>query len=439
MGSDWRTAKLSDVYEFRSGLSKPRTAFGTGFPFLTFKDVFYNTFTPEILGDLVVSTEREREQGSVLRGDVFLTRTSETQDELGMSCVALRDYRDATFNGFCKRLRPKRSNEILPEYAGYYFRSPSFRRAVTAMSSLSTRASLNEEMLERLAVVLPSLATQRAIADVLKSLDDKIELNRKTNETLEAMARTLFKSWFVDFDPVRAKAEGRAPSGMDAATVALFPSEFVESALGPIPERWSATPVYDIAKYVNGAAYKAFEPNDERRGLPIIKIAELKAGVTAQTKFSDVSMPEKYRLRTGDILFSWSGNPDTSIDTFIWAHGDAWLNQHIFRVDLHSPNDRSFVLATLKYLRPAFAEIARNKQTTGLGHVTAGDMQRLLVVNPDAGVLTAWERLVSPLFAATFRNELESLTLARVRDELLPRLLSGEVSVTHGERLAAQV
>jgi type I restriction enzyme S subunit len=312
-----------------------------------------------------------------------------------------------------------------PKFVSYFLKTIDFY----SCSDKAAVPGVNRNHLHELPVRVPPLAEQRAIACILGALDDKIELNRKISATLEAIARALFKSWFVDFDPVRAKAEGRAPSAMDAETAKLFPSEFVDSEHGSIPKGWTVVPVYDIATYVNGAAYKAFQPNDERRGLPIIKIAELKAGVTAQTKFSEVAMPEKYRLRTGDILFSWSGNPDTSIDTFVWAHGEAWLNQHIFRVDFRTPTDRSFVLATLKCLRPVFAEIARNKQTTGLGHVTAGDMQRLLVVKPDPGVLGAWDRVAAPLFATVFRNELESLSLARLRDELLPRLLSGALDV----------
>jgi type I restriction enzyme S subunit len=316
---------------------------------------------------------------------------------------------------------------------------------------------LNQQILNSIQVSIPASEDDRfQIAKALAAFDDKIDLNRRINQTLEAMAQALFKSWFVDFDPVKAKIaaiqQGRDPlraamsaiSGKPeteldalppeqyeqlAATAALFPAEMEESELGEIPRGWQTLPVYDIATYVNGTAFKAFQPNDERRGLPIIKIAELKAGVTAQTKFSDVAMPEKYRLRTGDILFSWSGNPDTSIDTFIWAHGDAWLNQHIFRVDIHSPNERAFVIATLEYLRPVLAEIARNKQTTGLGHVTVGDMQRLLVVKPEEQALAAWDRMAAPIFAAAFRNEADSISLTQLRDTLLPKLLSGELPV----------
>jgi len=308
-------------------------------------------------------------------------------------------------------------------FAFYFLKALDFDR----YNSGSAQPSLNRNFIYPIPVRVPPPAEQKAIAAVLGALDDKIELNRRMNATLEAMARALFQSWFVDFDPVRAKLDGRKPDGLDKPTAALFPAAFQESPIGPIPKGWATLPLYDLATYVNGAAYTAFQPNGEGRGLPIIKIAELKAGVTDQTKYSDVQMPEKYRLRTGDILFSWSGNPDTSIDTFVWSHGAAWLNQHIFRVDPHHDEERSFVLATLKYLRPVFAEIARNKQTTGLGHVTAGDMQRLLIVKPDAPVLSAWDHQADPLFGAIFRNTMEAQTLAAIRDTFLPKLLSGEL------------
>ncbi|WP_170973817.1 restriction endonuclease subunit S, partial [Escherichia coli] len=202
MGSNWKTTKLLDHYDIRSGLSKPAKDFGSGHPFLTFKDVFYNYFTPDELGDLVQSNDKERENCSVKRGDVFLTRTSETMHELGMSCVALQDYENATFNGFCKRLRPHQNSELVPEYVGYYLRSTKFRQSMLAFSTMSTRASLNNEMIGRLEISYPPEEEQIEIARVLKNLDDKITLNRQINQTLEQMAQALFKSWFVDFDPV---------------------------------------------------------------------------------------------------------------------------------------------------------------------------------------------------------------------------------------------
>jgi type I restriction enzyme S subunit len=299
-------------------------------------------------------------------------------------------------------------------------------KGVAGQTDMAEYVSLTDQ--RRMRITLPSIAEQRAIAHILGTVDDKIELNGRMNETLEVMGHALFKSWFVDFDPVRAKAEGCDP-GLPEPLADLFPASFEDSELGEIPKGWSATPLYNIARYINGATYAAFQPNDERRGLPIIKIAELKAGVTTQTKFSDVQMPEKYRIAEGEILFSWSGNPDTSIDTFVWSEGAGWLNQHIFRVLPPHPYERAFVLSTLKTLRPVFAEIARNKQTTGLGHVTAEDMKRLLVARPDDRVLLAWSKLASPLHERTYQNSLEIGQLSKVRDTLLPKLISGELRV----------
>jgi type I restriction enzyme S subunit len=301
-----------------------------------------------------------------------------------------------------------------------------------ASTDMAPYLSLTDQ--RRLTISLPPPDHQHAIGHILGALDDKIDLNRRTNETLEATVRELFRSWFVDFAIVRAKADARPKRASDSGIAKLFPSSLEESALGPIPQGWTAVPLYDVATYINGAAYAAFQPNDEGRGLPIIKIAELKAGVTRQTKFSDVAMPEKYRIARGDILFSWSGNPDTSIDTFVWTHDPAWLNQHIFRVVPHRTDERAFVLSTLKHLKPVFAEIARNKQTTGLGHVTAADMRRLLVARPDDRVLRAWGAMAGPLLDRAFQNEVESNSLAAMRDALMPRLLSGDCPIADPSR-----
>jgi type I restriction enzyme S subunit len=306
-------------------------------------------------------------------------------------------------------------------------------------SNTTVQTTLNLKEIRQLPIPWPPSEVRERIASTVGALDDKIELNRRMNETLEAMARALFKSWFVDFDPVRAKAEGRAPAGMDAATAALFPDGFEESELVEIPRGWQARALYDCATWVNGAAYRDFEFCAPDRGLPIIKIAELKAGITSQTRFTLTNPGDKYLIDTGDVLFSWSGNPDTSIDTFVWARGKGWLNQHIFKVITGSRHDRTFVLWLLRHLRPAFAEIARNKQTTGLGHVTAGDMKRLQVAVPPLSMLAAFDAVVGPLSDLMHTCEVESLTLARLRDALLPKLLSGELRVRDAEKAVEQV
>src|SRR3990167_3888994 len=173
----------------------------------------------------------------------------------------------------------------------YVFSGPDKQSEILDNGIGSSVPGFNLGQLKRHEVLLPPLSEQMAIADFLELLDDRITLLRETNATLEAIAQALFKSWFVDFDPVRAKLEGRAPEGMDEATARLFPDSFEESELGLVPRGWATSPIYDMATFINGAAYKAFEPNAELRGRPIIKIAELKSGVTVQTAYSDVNMP----------------------------------------------------------------------------------------------------------------------------------------------------
>ena len=149
-------------------------------------------------------------------------------------------------------------------------------------------------------------------------------------------------------------------------------------------------------------------------------------------------MPEKYLIETGDILFSWSGNPDTSIDTFVWQHDPALLNQHIFRVLPHETIERSFVLQMLRNLKPVFAELARNKQTTGLGHVTVADLKRLHVVNPPRSVIEQFNSLAEPIHQMIFGNEQQAQTLTQLRDTLLPRLISGQLRLPAAEALVEE-
>jgi type I restriction enzyme S subunit len=241
----------------------------------------------------------------------------------------------------------------------------------------------------------------------------------------------------VDFDPVRAKAEGR-PTGLPDDIAALFPDSFEDSELEEIPKGWKSRSLYESAKYINGAAYRNFHFTDEEGALPVIKIAELKNGVSGQTKFTKTELDDKYRISDGEILLSWSGNPDTSIGTFVWRGGPAWLNQHIFRVLPHQEIEKHFVFYLLKYLRPVFAEIARDKQTTGLGHFTARDMKQLMVVHPPENILAAFNDSVGPMFDRWYGNLFESNTLASLRDTLLPKLISGEMRVPDAEKFVEE-
>jgi type I restriction enzyme S subunit len=176
---------------------------------------------------------------------------------------------------------------------------------------------------------------------------------------------------------------------------------------------------------------------DRARGLPVVKIAELKSGITEQTKFTDTQLDTKFKIKNRELLFSWSGNPDTSLDAFVWTGGDAWLNQHIFAVRENGRRSLATLHTQLKALMPVFAEIARDKQTTGLGHVTRQDMKMLEVVEPDRALLQAFDAIVSPLYQCRLENEIQNQTLAETRNYLLPKLMSGQVRAGEHQGMGA--
>jgi type I restriction enzyme S subunit len=429
MASEWRTERLCDLYDFSSGLSKPRSEFGFGHGFLTFKDVIDNYFVPNELSALVNSTEKEQASCSIRRGDVFLTRTSETQHELGMSCVALRDNPSATFNGFTKRLRPKSSSAVVPEYAAYYFRSPKFRRDVTSMSSLSTRASLNNEMLSRLSIVLPPVNQQEAIGIILKALDDKIELNRRMNETLEAMARAIFKSWFVDFDPVRAKAEGRDP-GLTDEIADLFPDFFADSELGEIPEGWKVGTLADYADLNPESWSKDTTPNE----IEYVDLANTKWGKIEETQrylWKDAPSRAQRILRPGDTIV---GTVRPGNGSFAFVSEDGLTGSTGF--------------AVLRPSKAAYAELVYFAATATenidrLSHLADGAAYPAVrpnvvaatrTVRPNSTLIDRFSGATKPLMAKIAANERESRTLAALRDTLLPKLISGELRVKDAER-----
>lgn len=172
---DVRWATLGELYESSSGLSKSADQFGYGHPFLSYRDVFNNPVVPSKLSGLVSTTKAEQLRYSIMAGDVFVTRTSEDLEGLGMSCAALEDYPKATFNGFTKRLRPKESGVIEPSYAAYFFRSSLFRKQIARMAVLSTRVSLNDDILLRIRIAVPLVEEQRRIVTILDKLDARVK------------------------------------------------------------------------------------------------------------------------------------------------------------------------------------------------------------------------------------------------------------------------
>ena len=387
--SEWQKYKLGVVYSFSSGLSKSSDQFGYGFDFLTFKDVFNNYFLPDKLTALVNSTEKERQTCSIKRGDVFLTRTSETDDELGMSSVALKDYPNATFNGFTKRLRPIGNVEIYPEFVAYYFRSPRFRANIVGMSSITTRASLNNSMLAELPLLLPNYEEQVRIATILKSLDDKIELLHRENKTLEAMAETLFRQWFIE----EAK------------------------------EDWEEISLTKVANFLNGLACQKYPPKNEIEKLPVLKIRELSNGIGDDSDWATTDIASEYIIHAGDVIFAWSA----SLMVKIWDGEDCILNQHLFKVTSYK-YPKWFYYLWCKHHLNEFIAIAQSHATT-MGHIKRSDLESAIVLIPSSKELMMMNEQMDGMLRKIENNNRQLQTLIKVRNGLLPKLMNREISI----------
>jgi len=429
MSSKWDVVPLGQLYEFTSGLSKPRSEFGTGYPFLSFKDVFYNFFVPSTLTELVNSTEQERLSRSIKRGDVFLTRTSETMEELGMSSVALRDIPDATFNGFTKRLRPKLETEIVPEYAGYYFRSPMFRQAMSAMSSLSTRASLNNEMLARLAITIPPMEVQNAIGCILKSLDDKIELNRQMNETLEAMARAMFKSWFVDFEPARAKAEGR-DTGLPKEISDLFPDSFEDSELGEVPKGWRVRSFTDTVEVIGGGTPKTSVDEYWNGDIPWFSVVDAPSDtdvfvVGTQKNITSAGLENSSTrlLAEGTTIISARG----TVGKVALVGVPMTMNQSCY--GLRGIDTGAYF--TYYATRNLVTTLKQHSHGSVFDTITRDTLTSMTAIAPSSHASKAFESIVEPMMQRIKSNTIESRALATQRDTLLPKLLTGELKCSN--------
>ncbi|MFN6207133.1 MAG: restriction endonuclease subunit S, partial [Planctomycetota bacterium] len=306
----------------------------------------------------------------------------------------------------------------------YVLVSDEYQSQLLALASAgATRPALTKSMIEELEVPLPPLAEQKAIAAVLGALDDKIELNRRMNATLEAMARALFQSWFVDFDPVRAKLDGRPPAALDPATASLFPEHLEDAPLDNIPKGWEVRSLDKTAHYLNGLALQKYPPGDGPT-LPVIKIAQLRKGDSIGADRCNSDLPPNHIVQDGDVLFSWSG----SLEVELWCGGPGALNQHLFRVTSPEFPRWFYYLWTLYHL-DEFRLIAADKATT-MGHIQRGHLTAAKVLIPPRPLLDGMTRTMSPLIDQLIANRIQSRTLATLRDTLLPKLLSGELSVT---------
>jgi len=311
------------------------------------------------------------------------------------------------------------------QYLYCFMRSRAFTDQWAARSGETDMAAYVSLTAQRqFAIALPCIEEQHAIAGVLGALDDKIEQNRRTARALERLARTIFRAWFVDFEPVKAKAAGAtAFPSMPQPVFDALPTRFVDSAIGPVPEGWEVEALDKVADFLNGLALQKFPPRENGTDLPVIKIAQLHKGSTEGAEAANDSIDDKYKIQDGDLLFSWSG----TLDAVFWFGGPGALNQHLFKV-----TSASYPLwLAYEWIHQHMAEfrlIAASKATT-MGHIKRGHLHEAQVVVPPATVLQEAERRVGPLHELYALVMIESRKLAEMRDYLLPKLLSGQVRV----------
>ncbi|MEQ1593344.1 MAG: restriction endonuclease subunit S [Thiobacillaceae bacterium] len=298
----------------------------------------------------------------------------------------------------------------------------------------STMPKLTQGNLNRLPVVVPPLAEQKAIAAVLGALDDKIELNRRMNATLEAMARALFQSWFVDFDPVRAKLDGRKPVGLDEATAALLPAHFQDTEAGHIPKGWTIQPVGEVVDCVGGGTPSTTEPKYWEGGThhwtTPKDFSSLQAPVLLNTdrKLTDAGIAKisSGLLPAGTLLLS-SRAP---VGYLAIAAMPVAINQGFIALKC---NERASNFFMLNWCQTNMAEIESRATGTTFAEISKQNFRPIRVVLPPKELMAAFTAKVAPLYAQITANLHQSRTLATLRDTLLPKLLSGELSVTEAQ------
>ncbi|HVB55875.1 MAG TPA: restriction endonuclease subunit S [Candidatus Acidoferrales bacterium] len=328
--------------------------------------------------------------------------------------------------------RPKDEKELLRDFLYYYLVSEAGQHSLRSILSGSAQPKFNKTDFRRLEVPVPTLPEQRAIAHILGTLDDKIELNRRMNETLEAMARALFKSWFVDFDPVRAKAEGRDP-GLPKHIADLFPDSFEDSELGEIPKGWRVGVLNDVAEHPR----RGIQPNEIKPTTPYIALEHMprRCIALAEWNIADGLESNKFEFKKGEILF---GKLRPYFHKVGVAPVDGVCSTDIVVVTPRTQEWFGFILGHVS--SDTFVEYTNAGSTgTKMPRTSWSDMARYAMVIPPDNIAKAYSSQVRPAVDRITASIHESRTLAAERDSLLPKLISGELRVRDSETAMARV
>ncbi|HEX7608073.1 MAG TPA: restriction endonuclease subunit S [Candidatus Cryosericum sp.] len=326
-----------------------------------------------------------------------------------------------------------------PRFLYYLVTDQSFTDYLVAHEEGSAYPAVNSSVLGDAKVAIPDLPEQRAIAHILGALDDKIELNRRMNETLESMARALFKSWFIDFDPVHVKAEGRDP-GLPADIAALFPDSFEDSEFGEIPKGWRVTSLQDVLAECETGSRPAGGVSKYPAGVPSVgaeSIVGLGAFDYSKTKYVPRSFFDsmtKGHVRSRDVLLYKDGGRPGEFEPHVTLFGDGFpfseygINEHVYRMRVSDKLGQNLLYFWLS--SDLVMEEMRIKGTgVAIPGLNSTQVKSLPMLIPTRGIAAAFDALAEPCIARLLAGCTESRKLALLRDTLLPRLMSGQLEL----------
>ena len=428
MADDWSHYSLDDlcnlITDGKHGDSQNESA--SDYYFLSVKDVFDNRLVYENARQITKADFLETHRRTNLEpGDILFTNTG----TIGRMAIAPDDTKTprTTFQKSVAILKPKR-NLVEPRFLYYILKFDNAR--LSELAAGTTQKNLLLKDFRSFEVKIPDTGEQHAITHILGTLDDKIEVNRRMNETLEAMARALFKSWFVDFDPVRAKAEGRDP-GLPEPLADLFPFRLVDSELGEIPEGWEIKPVGDLADVVGGTTPSTKEPRYWEGGTHAWATPKDLSGVSVpvlldtERRITDAGLSQvgSGLLPKGTILLS-SRAP---IGYLAVAELPVAINQGFIAMVAKAGASNLFLL---QWASVAHEDIVSRANGSTFLEISKTNFRPIPVVTPSARVMQSFEKLARPLYERIVECERQSRALAELRDSLLPKLISGELRVS---------
>jgi type I restriction enzyme S subunit len=436
----WKVARFGDVLEggTRNGIYKSKKFHGRGAKVVNMGELFANPRLRDVPMKRVELSDSEIEKSCLKQGDLLFARRSIVAEGAGKCIVVAEIKEPTTFESSIIRARP--NPQVADSLFLYYlFNSPYGAYVLLTIRRQVAVSGITGTDLVELPLPLPPLAEQKAIAAVLGALDDKIELNRRMNATLEAMARALFQSWFVDFDPVRAKLDGRYPINLDRATAALFPDSFDETELGHIPHGWETTTLGEACEQGGGniqtgpfgTQLHASDYVDE--GIPSIMPSDLRdnrieTSSIARIREEDAERLKVYRVQAGDVVYSRRG--DVERRSLIRRKEDGWLcGTGCLRVRFGPHGLNPFFGASYLGTSGSRAWVVRHAVGATMPNLNTSILGALPMVVPPPELQSRFAEIVGPWDERGTIALEESRTLATIRDTLLPKLLSGELSL----------